>query len=128
LRASASAATRVLLRTERFLAQVCIDSRLPQILGDPPCAKAPAAQTGAAHAGIALVADIARAGHALDHGLHVGRRGGVLVPAAFAQFAGQIGGQLAGAGGKTGDIGQRQFIESGRIERMGANGRTVATI
>jgi hypothetical protein len=91
-----------------------------QILRDAPGAKPPAAQAGAAHAGIAFVADIARAGHAGDD-LHDLGGSAAPRPAAFAQL--EIGRQLAGARGKAGDIGQRQFIESGRIERMGATAR-----
>ena len=98
-----------------FLAHLRSDPGRTQRLADPVLAKPAAQQAAAFRAGIGGIIDIARADQPFDQ--CSGFRLALAFPAALAQLAPQIIFKLGRAGRKPGDIGQRQLLQPGRIER-----------
>ena len=92
-----------------------------QRLIDPPLAIPPPQQARAFGAGIDRIVNKTGPHHSLYQCGQ--RRIAITRPAAFAQLAAQVSFQLGRAGGEPGNIGQRQFIEPGGIDRT--RGRTL---
>ena len=87
-----------------------------QRLPDAPRAKAALAHPARLGMGISGIVDIATLNEPRDKGFQIGRL--ITGPAALAQLARQIGGQLARAGGKARDIRERHLLKTRAIKRL----------